>query len=219
MPYVEITPLFVDIANLAPGQTGSYCRLSQQRSGKNIMSQRAIVVIDLQNDYFPAGKWPLEGIDAAAAKAAQVIDAARSNGETVIHVQHLSSPEAPFFVPGTDGVEINAAVQPKDGEPVVIKHFPNSFRETVLKQVLDEKGIAEVVIVGAMSHMCIAATGRAAADFGYRTVVIHDACATRELEFGGTTVPAAQVHAANMAALAFGYATVVATQDWIAGKT
>lgn len=184
------------------------------------MSQRAIVVIDLQNDYFPEGKWPLEGIDAAAAKAALVIESARSNGDTVIHVQHLaSSNEAPFFVPGTDGAEINAAVQPKDGEPVVIKHFPNAFRETVLKQVLDEKGIEEVVIVGAMSHMCVAATGRAAADFGYKTVVIHDACATRELEFDGTTIPAAQVHAANMAALAFGYATVVATQDWISGET
>lgn len=182
------------------------------------MSRRAIVVVDLQNDYFPAGNWPLEGIEAATANAARVIDGARSRGDAVIHVQHLAaSPQAPFFVPGTDGAEINAAVRPKGDEPVVTKHFPNSFRETVLKQALDARGIEEVVIIGAMSHMCIAATGRAAADFGYKTVVIHDACATRELEFGGTTVPAAQVHAANMAALAFGYASVISTADHLAG--
>lgn len=182
------------------------------------MTPRAILVIDLQNDYFAGGKLPLEGIDPAAANAARVIDAARSNGDTVIHVQHIAlSPEAPFFAPDTTGVEIHETVRPGAGEPVVVKHFPNSFRETVLKQTLDDKGIEEVVIVGAMSHMCIAATGRAAADFGYRTVVIHDACATLALEFDGTAVPAPQVHAANMAALASGYAKVIGAQDWIAG--
>ncbi|MET4632552.1 cysteine hydrolase family protein [Kaistia defluvii] len=183
------------------------------------MSQRAIVVVDLQNDYFPDGKWSLEGIEAAAAQAAKVIDAARQGGDAVIHIQHLAtSPEAPFFVPGTEGAEIHAAVRPQGDETVVTKHFPNAFRETVLKQVLNERGIDEVVLVGAMSHMCIAATGRAAADFGYKTVVIHDACATRALEFNGTTVPAAQVHAANMAALAFGYAKVIGAAEWIAGE-
>ncbi|MCX5519203.1 cysteine hydrolase family protein [Kaistia defluvii] len=140
-------------------------------------------------------------------------------GDAVIHIQHLAtSPEAPFFVPGTEGVEIHATVRPQGDETVVTKHFPNAFRETVLKQVLDARGIDEVVLVGAMSHMCIAATGRAAADFGYKTVVVHDACATRALEFNGTTVPAAQVHAANMAALAFGYAKVIGAAEWIAGE-
>ena len=67
---------------------------------------------------------------------------------------------------------------------------------------LDEKGIDDVVIVGAMSHMCVDATVRAASDFGYKTTTIHDACATRDLEFGESTVPAAQVHATMMSALA-----------------
>lgn len=180
------------------------------------MSKRAIIVVDLQNDYWPSGKWPLVGIEKAAENAAKVIEKARSGDDLVIHVRHeFLSPDAPFFIPGTEGVEINPAVRPVEGEPVVVKNHPNSFHGTELKQILDEKGIEEVVVIGAMSHMCIAATGRAAADFGYNTVVIHDACATRDVEFNGMTVPAAQVHAANMSALAFAYSKVIATSEYI----
>ncbi len=81
--------------------------------------------------------------------------------------------------------------------------------------MLDEKGVEEVVVVGAMSHMCVDATVRASVDFGYKTTTIHDACATRDLEFDGTTVPAAQVHAALMAALAFMYGEVIDTATWL----
>jgi len=81
--------------------------------------------------------------------------------------------------------------------------------------MLDAKGIKEVVIVGAMSHMCIDATSRAAADLGYNTVIVHDACATTNLEFKGTTVPANQVHAAFMAGLAFAYGKVTTTNEYL----
>jgi nicotinamidase-related amidase len=81
--------------------------------------------------------------------------------------------------------------------------------------MLDESGVEEVMVVGAMSHMCIAATARAAKDFGYNTVVVHDACATRDVEFSGVTVPAAQVHAANMSALAFAYGDVIGTNEFL----
>lgn len=181
------------------------------------MSKRAIVVVDLQNDYWPSGKWPLDGIDLAAANAARVIEKARAAGDTVIHVRHeSSSSDAPFFVPGSVGAEISDVVRPAPEETVILKNYPNAFRETGLKQALDEKNVEEVVVVGAMSHMCIAATGRAATDFGYKTTVVHDACATRDVEFNGVTVPAAQVHAANMSALAFAYGEVIGTADFLA---
>jgi nicotinamidase-related amidase len=180
------------------------------------MSKRAIVVVDLQNDYWPSGKWPLVGIEAAAANAAKVIAKARLEGDAVIHVRHeFPNPDAPFFVAGTDGVEISPVVQPIAGETVILKNHPNSFRQTELKQTLDKQGVKEVVVVGAMSHMCIAATGRAATELGYNTVVIHDACATCDVEFNGVTVPAAQVHAANMSALAFAYGQVIGTNDFL----
>jgi nicotinamidase-related amidase len=177
------------------------------------MSKRAIIVVDLQNEYLPSGKLPLVGIDEAAANAAKVIEAARSAGDKVIHIRHESPTDVPFFVPGTEGAEIIPVVAPADGELVITKNYPNSFRETKLKQALDAEGIQDVVVVGAMSHMCIDATSRAAADLGYSTTIVEDACATRDLEFNGKTVPAAQVHAAYMSALAFAYGKVVTTGE------
>ncbi|MGY1410527.1 cysteine hydrolase family protein [Luteimonas sp. A611] len=181
------------------------------------MSKRAIVVVDLQNEYLPTGKVPLVGIEPALANAARLIAAARARGELIIHVRHeFATPDAPIFVPGSDGVQIIPAVAPVEGEPVVVKNYPNSFRDTGLKPMLDEQGVEELVVIGAMSHMCVEATSRAAADFGYPVTVVHDACATMDLEFGGTAVPAAHVHAAAMAALAFGYAAITTTDAYLA---
>ena len=179
------------------------------------MSNRAIIVIDLQNEYWPGGNLPLDGIDAAAANAARVIAHGREKGDLIVNIRH-EMPGAPVFVPGSDGVQINAVVAPAEGEPVITKNFPNAFRETGLKALLDEKNIEEVVVVGAMSQMCVDATVRAANDFGYTTTTIHDACATRELEFNGATAPAAHVQTAMMSALAFFYGEVISTDAFLA---
>ena len=181
------------------------------------MPKRALVLIDIQNDYFPGGKWTLSGIEAAADNAAKVLAAARAAGDLVVHVRHeFKATDAPFFAPGSDGAKIHPKVRALEGEPVVLKHHVNSFRETDLKAILDKHGVEEVVICGAMSHMCVDAGTRAASDLGYRCVVVHDACATRDQEFEGVVVPAADVHAAFMAALAFGYAKAVSAEEYLA---
>ncbi|UXT61318.1 cysteine hydrolase (plasmid) [Agrobacterium fabrum] len=179
------------------------------------MSNRAVLVVDLQNEYWPSGNLPLHGIDAAAANAARIMAHARQKGDLIVNIRH-EAPGAPFFVPGSDGVKINQTVLPKDDEPVITKNFPNSFRNTGLSDLLKEKGVEEVVVVGAMSHMCVDATVRAANDMGYKTTTIHDACATLDLTFDGIITPAAQVHAALMAALSFGYGEVISTDAFLA---
>ncbi|PLC50578.1 cysteine hydrolase [Pollutimonas subterranea] len=180
------------------------------------MKKRGLIVVDLQNEYLPTGKLPLSGIEAAAANAALAIADARNKGTPVFHIRHeFANGDAPVFVPGSDGVDIQPVVAPTDSEPVIVKNHINSFRETDLKQQLDTQGIEEVVVVGAMSHMCVDAVVRAAADMGYPVTVLHDACATLDLTFGGVTVPAAHVHATMMAALEFGYGTVTSTQDYL----
>ena len=178
------------------------------------MSKRALIVVDIQNDYFPDGRWPLSGMEQAADNAARLLAGSRAAGDLVVHIRHeFPTQDAPFFAPGSPGAQIHAKARNLAGEPVLLKHHINSFRETGLKGVLDEAGVAEVVICGAMSHMCVDAATRAAADFGYRVTVAHDACASRDLEFAGTRVPAAQAHAAFMAALGFGYAELRSTDE------
>lgn len=180
------------------------------------MKKRGLIVVDLQNEYLPTGKLPLSGIEAATANAARVIADARKKNIPVFHIRHeFAHGEAPVFVPGTDGVNIQPAVAPAGNEPVIVKNYVNSFRQTDLKQQLDAHRVEEIVVVGAMSHMCVDAVVRAAADMGYPVTVLHDACATLDLVFGDVTVPAAQVHAAMMAAFAFGYGTVKSADEYL----
>jgi len=169
----------------------------------------ALLLIDIQNDYFPGGKMELEGSIEAGARAAELLAAFRRAGRPVIHIQHLAQqPAATFFVPGTPGGEIHSAVAPQAGEPVIEKHYPNSFRDTELFATLKAREVDELAIAGMMTHMCVDATVRAAFDLGFRCRVASDACATRTLVFNGAKVPAAQVHGAFLAALQAVYATL-----------
>ncbi|MSM38845.1 MAG: isochorismatase family protein [Geobacter sp.] len=169
----------------------------------------ALLLIDIQNDYFPGGKMELvESIHAAAA-AARLLGAFRRQKWPVYHVRHISSrPTATFFLPDTPGAEIHDSLHPLVVEPVITKHFPNSFRETDLLERLRDDSVGSLLICGMMSHMCVDATTRAAFDLGFSCIVTHDACATRELAFNGVIVPAVHVHASSMAALGAVYAQV-----------
>ncbi|QVN04026.1 cysteine hydrolase [Pseudomonas rhodesiae] len=177
---------------------------------------RGLVVVDLQNEYLPTGKLPLTGIEAAAANAIRVISHARDTGIPVFHIRHESDEGAPVFSKGSTGAEIQPAVAPESHEPVIVKKHINAFRETDLKQQLEAANVQEIVVIGAMTHMCIDAVVRAAVDMGYPVTVLDDACATLDLTFRGVTVPAAQAHAAIMAAFEFGYATVKSVEDYLA---
>ena len=169
----------------------------------------ALILIDIQNDYFPGGKMELEGSPEASLQAAKLLDAFRARDLPLVHIQHVSSrPGATFFVPGTEGMNIHAGVAPRAGETVLQKNFPNSFRGTKLLEHLHGLGIDHLVIAGMMTHMCVDATTRAAFDLGFSCSLAQDACATRALAFGDQRVPAAQVHAAFLAALNGLYAKV-----------
>lgn len=174
----------------------------------------ALLLIDIQNDYFPGGAMALEGSVAAGQAAGRLLATWRERKLPVVHVQHLSTrPGASFFVPGSPGVEIHSCVAPLVGETVICKNFPNSFRNTGLHEHLQGIGAKALLICGMMTNMCIDATVRAAADLGYRCRVAHDACAARALRFDGVEVSAAQVHAAFLAALQGLYAEVVGTEQ------
>jgi nicotinamidase-related amidase len=94
----------------------------------------------------------------------------------------------------------------------------NAFRDTNLKEILDGSNIENVVVCGAMSNMCVDAVTRAAHDYGYKVSVVHDACASRDLEFNGVQIPAAQVQAAFISSLGFAYATILSTEDFVTSR-
>lgn len=177
------------------------------------MSRSALVLVDIQNDYFEDGRWPVAKMPEVAENAARLLSSFRDRGLPVIHVRHeFESAGAPFFVAGTPGAEIHPSVAPAAGETVIVKRKANSFRDTSLKERLDGAGVTDVVICGAMTQMCIDATTRAAADFGYAVTVVSDACGAKAQAFEGVEVPAEQVQAAILAPLAMSYARVVPTQ-------
>jgi nicotinamidase-related amidase len=180
----------------------------------------ALILIDIQNDYFPGGKMELVGSIQAAAAATRLLAAFRKNDWSVYHVQHVSKqPGASFFLPDTPGVQIHQSVTPLPHEPVITKHFPNSFRATDLEERLRADKVGTLLICGMMSHMCVDATVRAAFDLGFSCIVTHDACATRDLTFEGLTVPAAQVHASFLAALGAVYAQVKGVDEILTNMT
>lgn len=182
-------------------------------------SDTALIVIDIQNFYFEGGRLPLSGSVEASLKARALVDLFRSKGWPVVHVRHVPKDKL-----GADGepadpqFAFHPNVQPQAGEKIVTKQQINSFLDTDLLPFLKGQGVKKLVLVGMQTHMCLEAAARAAHDFGFDVTVIHDACATRDLSFGGRTIPAAQVHAAVWATLADHYAHVVSLVEWSTPK-
>ena len=181
------------------------------------MAKSALILIDIQNDYFPGGKWELHKIAESSANAARLLEQARAAGQMIVHVHHeFQTENPPFFAPNTSGAEFHPSVTPQEGEHKVLKHYVNAFRETNLQALLQEHDVSDVTIVGDMSHMCIDAAARNAADIGLNVTVVEDACSSRDLEFNGDVIPAEQVHKSYMSALSFAYAKIVTTTDFLA---
>ncbi len=178
---------------------------------------QALLIIDIQNDYFDNGAMTLVGAEKACDNARLMLDKFRSENFPVVHVQHLATrPTATFFLPNTFGVEIHKNIQPMEQEKIITKYYPNSFRKTELLDYLKSKSITDLVICGMMTHMCVDATTRAAKDFGFNCVVIGDACATKDLEINGHLVKSTEVHHSFLAALNYFYAIVKTTGQYLA---
>jgi len=176
----------------------------------------ALLMVEIQNDYFPQGRIPLENSMEAAIKAQKLLQSCRDKKMLVTHVQHISTrPDAAYLLPCTKGADFHVNVQPLKDELIVKKHYPNSFKDTVLQSHLQKNKINHLIICGMMTHLAIDATVRAAYDLGYTCTVVHDACATRTLDFNQTNISAQNVHHAFLAAFHPTYATLISADDFI----
>lgn len=183
-----------DVAGL--GQTPSALR------------QSALIMIDCQNTY-RQGLMQLHGVEAALDEAQRVLERARSLGVPIIHIQHDAGPGSPYDIRDAIG-QIADKVKPRQGEPVIVKNYPNSFVQTDLHERLQKLGISNLVLAGFMTHMCVNSTVRGAFNLGYRPTVVAAATATRALPTPqGGVVSAEALQEASLATLSDLFAVIV----------
>lgn len=166
------------------------------------MPKTALIIIDIQNDYFPGGAMALSKPMEAAHKAQQVLEYFRNTQQTVVHIAHENiNPEQPFMLANTEGQQIHSSVWPIEDETVIKKHYPNAFWQTDLEQVLRDAKIKSVMLLGMMTHMCVSTTARAAMERGFNVTIVVDACATQDLQYDGKAINAEIVHKTALAEL------------------
>lgn len=178
--------------------------------------KQALLIIDVQNDYFKGGKSELNKPEIALENIKIILEKFRRMKLPVIHVQHINiRPNATFFLPNTEGVKIHKDLTPLNSEYLVEKHYPNSFLKTTLESIVIKEQITELIICGMMTHMCIDTTARACMDYEIKATVLEDGCATKDLIFQNTKIPAMTVQNAFMAALQGLFANVTLTADFL----
>jgi nicotinamidase-related amidase len=165
---------------------------------------KALLIIDIQDFYFPSGKSALVEPEKAAANAALLLKDFRSRNLPVIHVRHNAEP----------GGKINDLVKPLPSEKIISKDEVNCFLKTDLLDYLKTNKIDTLVICGMQTHMCVEAATRAASDYGFKCILVHDACATKDLKFGDKVIKAEDVHYSTLSTLK-NYAVVKSTKEYL----
>lgn len=171
--------------------------------------KEALLIIDVQNDYFPGGACELKNAFGAESRIITLIKESRSIGRLIIYIQHINPPGDTFFQQGTFGCEITERIKPQSGDKVIVKYYPNSFLKTELDSYLKEKAIQKLIVCGMMTHMCVDTTVRAAMDYGYDVDLVADACATMDLEIQGEVIPARIVQKTFLASLEGVFAKII----------
>lgn len=183
---------------------GCILQLPTQAQGQDVNIKSALLIIDIQNFYFPGGSSELVNVMQASEVAKDVLQLSRKNQILVVHVRHLSK----------KGFEIYKDVEPLPDEKIITKTEVNSFLGTDLLAYLKENGINRLIIIGMQTHMCLEGAVRSGHDYGFDCVVVEDACATRDLVFGEKKILAADVHASTLASLRDGgYARIIKFSD------
>lgn len=141
----------------------------------------ALIAIDFQNEYFD-GRMPIPDGLAALQQARRLIDAADRHAVPVFHVQHLAPADSPIFADGSHAFGIHDALRPTPQHTVLRKATPSAFAGTTLEAELQARGVTTLILTGLMTHMCVSATAFDAAPRGYQSLIVSDACATRDLD-------------------------------------
>ena len=178
---------------------------AQEKNDSINLNNTALVIIDIQNFYFPGGQLPLDKPEIAAENAKKLLQAFRERGKTVIHVKHNAK----------SGSDIYKLLTPIEGEKIIKKNKANAFVGTDLLEYLKQNNIKNLVLCGMQTHMCLEATTRAASDYGFNCTVVEDACTTRDLKYGDHIIKAQDVHYSTLATLKGTYANILTTNEFL----
>ena len=177
--------------------------------------KKALIIIDLQNDYFEGGSMELQNVNEVLTQINKLIQFARKEKYKIYFVQHFAIKEgATFFVANTNGVKLHKRLDFQN-DMIIKKNYPNSFRDTNLQNELQKESINDLIICGAMTHMCIDTTVRAGFDLGYKIKLVSDACATKDLIFEDNIIKAQDVHGSFLSALGAVFCEVIDTEEII----
>ena len=166
------------------------------------MSEKALIVIDVQNEYFPGGALALPDAERALPNILRLIELARERGEPVVYIQHVTPEGSPAFAKGSSGSELLGQLDVREADPLFSKSHPSAFQETGLLEYIGQNGIKALDICGFMTQMCCDTTSREGYQRGYAVRLFSDATAARELEVDGQKIPHDTVHRVSLGALA-----------------
>jgi len=147
------------------------------------MSNTALLIIDLQMDYFSNGLFPLWQAEPTKNAIVEVMREVTARGCQVIHVQHVAKLEngmAPFFNKGTAGAAIHPDILAAAPDaPVIVKHFADAFHQTDLEATLAQREVTRLLLCGMMTQNCVTHTAISRAAEPYEVKVIADCCTTQ----------------------------------------
>lgn len=164
--------------------------------------KQALIIIDVQNDYFKNGKMELDHPEKALENINRLENKFIELNLPIIYIQHINyRKNATFFSHNTPGVKLHDRLKSKENSIIIEKHFPNSFKGTSLLETLQSLNVEQVVITGMMTHMCVDSTTRAASELNYNPILIPDATSTRNLHLFDKEVSAKNVQLSFLSAL------------------
>lgn len=144
-----------------------------KQQAKRKYTKTALLLIEIQNDYFYKGKMEFEGSYEAAFAAKKILETFRKKKKPVIHIQHIAlKKDDSHFISGTFGAEIFEDVAPVKGEKIFVKNNLNSFAGTGLLEYLEKNAIRHLTIAGMKDNMNDDATVSTAKDLGFKIELI-----------------------------------------------
>ena len=179
--------------------------------------RRALIVVDVQNEYF-TGNLPIEypPTDRSLPAIARAMVAAREASIPVVVVQHTAPAGAPIFDRGSPGGQLHPEIARRPSDHRVEKSQASVFAGTDLAAWLAGQRVETVTLVGYMTHNCDAASVFEASHAGLQVEVLADATGALPYANRAGRATAEEIHRTFQVVFQSNFAAVLSTDEWLA---